>query len=72
MKVGARVMLTANIHVSDGLTNGDVGTGKYVITEEITKKIKVILVEFDNTGVGQEAKSKILYKHINSKAVPIC
>ena len=48
------------------------GTVKYVITEEITKKVKVILVEFDNTDVRQEAKSKSLYIHINSKAVPIC
>ena len=45
---------------------------KYVITEKIMKRVKVILVEFDNTDVGQEAKSKHLYKHINSKAVPIC
>ena len=63
--------LTTNIDISDGLTNGAVGTVKYVIAEEITKRVKVILVEFDNTDVRQEAKSKSLYKHINSKAVPI-
>ena len=72
VRVGARVMFTTNIDVSNGLTNHAVGTVKYVITEEITKGVKVILVEFDNTDVGQEAKSKSLYKHINSKAVPIC
>ena len=72
MKVGARVMLTTNIDVSDGLTNGTVGTVKYVITEKITKRVKVILVEFDNRDVGQVAKFKSLYEHINSKAVPIC
>ena len=72
MKVGARVMLTTNIGVSDGLTNGAVGTVKYLMTDEITKRVKVILVEFDNRDVGQEAKSKSPYKHINSKAVPIC
>ena len=71
VKVGARVMLTKNIDVSNGLTNGTVGTVKYVITEEITKRVKAILVEFDNTDVGQETKSKSLYKHINSKAVQI-
>ena len=59
VKVGARVMLTTNIDVSDGLTNGAVGTVKYVITEEITKRVRVILVEFDNTAVGQEAKNPI-------------
>ena len=57
VKVGARVMLTTNVDVSDGLTNGAVGTVKYVITEEITKRVKVILVEFDKRDVGQEAKS---------------
>ena len=72
VKLGARVMLTTNIDVSDGLTNGTVGAVKYVITEEITKGVKVILVEFDNRDVRQEAKSKSLYKHINSKAVSIC
>ena len=45
---------------------------KYVITEEITKRVKVILVEFDNRDIGQEAKSKSLYKHINSKAASLC
>ena len=64
-------MLTTNIDISDGLTNGAVGTVKYVITKEITKRVKVILVEFDNTDVGQEAKSNSQYKHINNKAVPI-
>ena len=29
-------------------------------------------MEFDKRDVGQVAKSKSLYKHINSKAVPIC
>ena len=58
MKVGARVMLTTDIDVSDGLTNGAVGTVKYVITQEITERDKVILVEFDNRDVGQEAKPK--------------
>ena len=71
VKVGARVMLTTNIDVSDGLTNGAVGTVKYVITEEITKRVKVILMECDNKDVGQEAKSNSQYKHINSKAAPI-
>ena len=70
MKVGARLLLTTNIDVSNGLTNGAVGTVIYVITEEITK-VKVLLVEFDNTDIRQEAKSKSLYKHIYSKAVPI-
>ena len=68
VKVGVRVMITTNIDVSDRLTNGAVGTVKYAITEEITKWLKVILVEFDNTDVGQEAKSNSQYKHINKKS----
>ena len=71
VKVGARIMLTTNIDVSHGLINDAVGTVTYVITEEITKWVKVILVKFDNRDVGQEAKSNSRYKHINSKAVPI-
>ena len=51
-------MLTTNIDVSDGLTNGTVGTVKYVIIEEITMRVKVILVQFDTRDVGKEAKSK--------------
>ena len=70
INVGERVMLTTNIDVSDGIPNGAMGTVKYVITEEITKRVKAILMELDNTDVGQEAKSKSLYKHINIKAVP--
>ena len=72
VKVGERVMLTTNIDVSDGLTNGAVGIVKYVISEDVTKRVKVIFVEFDNTYVRQEAKSKSLYKHMNSNAIPIC
>ena len=41
VKVGARVMLTTNIDVSDELTNGTVGTVKSVITEEITKRSRL-------------------------------
>ena len=44
INVGAKVILTTNIDVSDGLTNGAVGTVKYVITEEVTKGFKAILV----------------------------
>ena len=72
VKVLTRVMLTTNIDVSDRLTNGAVGTVKYVVNEDVTKRVKAILVEFDNTNVRQEANSKSLYKHINSKAPPIC
>ena len=54
LKVGARVMLTINIDISDGLTNGAMGTVANIITEEITGEMKTILVQFDNDNVGCE------------------
>ena len=71
LKVGARVMLTINIDVSDGLTNGAMGTVANIITEEITGEMKTILVGFDNDNVGCEAKYMSLYTNINHNAVPI-
>ena len=71
LKVGARVMLTINIDISDGLTNGAMGTVANIITEEITGEMKTILVEFDNDNVGCEAKYTSLYTNINHNAVPI-
>ena len=37
VKSGTRVMHTTNIDVSDGLTNGTVGTVKYVITKKLPR-----------------------------------
>ena len=70
VKVGARVMLTTNINVRDGLTNGAMGTVTD-ITDQITGEMKAILVEFDNDNVGYEAKCSSLYTYINHNAVPI-
>ena len=71
VKVGARVMLTTNIDVSDGLTNGAMGTVANIITDQITGEMKTILVEFDNDNVGCEAKCRSLYTYSNHNAVPI-
>ena len=43
VKINARVMITTNIVVTDGLTNGAVGTVTNVI-DQTTGKISVILV----------------------------
>ena len=58
VKKGARVMLTTNIDVSDGLTNGAMGIITYIIRDE-HNNIRVILVQFDNCAVGEEARINI-------------
>ena len=71
VKVGARVMITTNIDVSDGLTNGAMGFVSHISMDRLSQDIKAILVVFDNPDVGEDAKSRSLYKHINANAVPI-
>ena len=75
IKVGARVFLTANINVSDGLTNGIFGTVQYIHTTKEEKQQKEvvthILVKFDSERVGIEAKQKSLFKRQFPDAVPI-
>ena len=71
IKVGARVMITKNIDVSDGLNNGVMGSIVHMVKDEKKLNVKVVLVKFDNRDVGQSARSNSLYKHINNDAVPI-
>ncbi len=47
LKIGTRVMLTNNIDLSDGLTNGAMGTMRHVAVDEKNTPT-VILVHFDN------------------------
>ena len=53
VRINARVMITTNIDVTDGLTNGAMGTVTNVVIEQTTGKISVILVAFDSEQVGQ-------------------
>ena len=69
VKVGARVMVSTNIDVGDGLTNGAMGTVSGVILKQ--NRLDVILVQFDSDRIGIEAKACSKYKHIDSKSVPI-
>ena len=57
---GAKVKLTTNIDVYDGLSNGARGT----ITKIITSKdeVQVILVTFENPHIGTNAKSTSQFK----------
>ena len=70
IKIGARVMIITNIDISDRLTNGVMGTTVNILKDEEVN-VKVILVKFDDSDVGQSAKSQSLYKKVNRNAVPI-
>ena len=78
LKVGARVFVSNNIDVSDGLTNGVFGTVSHIITTahqakngEMVEEVRVVLVRFDSERVGREARAKSIYKQIDRQAVPI-
>ena len=51
VKINTRVLITTNIDVTDGLTNGAVGTVTNVVIEKTTGRISVILVAFDSEHV---------------------
>ena len=71
VKVNAKVMITTNIDVNDGLTNGAMGTVTNVVIDDRTGKMISILVAFDSKHVGQEAIHTSVYKSKNQNAVPI-
>ena len=64
-------MITTNIDVTDGLTNGAMGTVTNVVVEQTTGKISVILVASDSEHVGQEVMYTSVYHSIHQNAVPI-
>ena len=64
-------MITTNIDVTDGLTNGAMGTVTNVVIDQTTGKMSVILVAFDSEHVGQETRYTSVYNSINQNAVPI-
>ena len=71
IKINARVMITMNIDVADGLTNGAMGTVTNVIIDQTTGKMSVILVAFDSEHVGQETRHTSVYNSIHKNGVPI-
>ena len=71
VKINARVMITTDIDVTDGLTNGAVGTVTNVVIDQTTRKISVILIAFDSEHVGQETRYISVYNSRNRNAVPI-
>ncbi len=57
--VGARVMLTKNIDVFDGLVNGVFGTVSHIImSQDKPDEAKCIKVKFDNAKVGMKLRRK--------------
>ena len=64
-------MITTNIDVADGLTNGAMGTVTNVIIDQTIGKMSVILVAFDSEHVGQETRHTSIYNTIHQNAVPI-
>ena len=78
LKVGARVFLSNNIDVGDGLTNGVFGTVSEIVTSQYetssgqhVEEVRVILVKFDSERVGKAAKAHSNFKHIDRDSVPI-
>ena len=63
-------MLTTNINVADGLTNGAMGTVTGVVLKQNTL-LHVVLVKFDSDKIGCDAKANSKYKHIANGSVPI-
>ena len=64
-------MITTNIDVTDGLTNGLMGTVTNIVIDEKTGKMSTILISFDSKHVGQEAMHTSVHKNTNQNAVPI-
>ena len=71
VKINARVMITMNIDVADGLTNGAMGTVTNVRISQTTGKMSVILVAFDSEHVGQETRHTNVHNSMHQNAVPI-
>ncbi|KAI8492052.1 hypothetical protein Bbelb_304250 [Branchiostoma belcheri] len=66
--VGARVMVTVNIDVADGLVNGTIAT--VVGIDSTGPYVHTILVKFDSDRVGKQAIAESQYKQAYPGAVP--
>lgn len=58
---GARVMLTRNLNVEDGLVNGTFGTMKRIVTgKQDPKVVRFLGLQLDNPAAGQTLKKRLL------------
>ena len=69
--IGAKVMLTTNVDVSDGLANGARGEVVHVATTNEGNKVTHILVQLDNPEVGNRANQSSPFRNQFPRAVPL-
>jgi ATP-dependent DNA helicase PIF1 len=69
LAIGAKVMLTVNVDVSDGLVNGARGTVQAII--KTGNEVTLILINFDHSRVGAKAIAQSQYRSQYPEAVPI-
>ena len=67
--IGCRVMLTYNLDVTDGLSNGATGTVSHIVI--LADNVVNILVEFDDPKIGVKAKRLSQYRQNYPNSVPI-
>ena len=70
LAIGACVMLTANVDMSDGLVNGARGEVVHIVTNN-DQTVDSVLVELDNSQVGLKAIQSNPHRTRFNDAVPI-